>query len=93
VAQIPVEGPVETRATISVEAKQPPQLDPAMAELMRAASPVNFVRPGLPPFLLVHGTGDRIVNYQQSVRFQAKLRADGVPCDLITIPGGLHGNH
>jgi len=68
-----------------------PQLDPAMADLMRAASPVNFVRPGLPPFLLVHGTGDRIVNYQQSVRFQAKLRADGVPCDLITIPGGLHG--
>jgi len=33
VAQIPVEGPVETRATISVEAKQPPQLDPAMIKV------------------------------------------------------------
>jgi acetyl esterase/lipase len=68
-----------------------PQLDPAMADLMRGASPVNFVHAGLPPFLLIHGTGDRIVSYQQSVRFQEKLRADGVACDLITIPGGLHG--
>jgi alpha-L-fucosidase 2 len=68
-----------------------PQLDPAMADLMRNASPVNFVHPGMPPFLLVHGTGDRIVSYQQSVRFQARLRAAGVPCDLITIAGGLHG--
>jgi len=33
VAQIPVEGPVETHATISVEAKQPPQLDPAMIKV------------------------------------------------------------
>jgi acetyl esterase len=68
-----------------------PQLDPKMAELMRGASPLNFVHSGLPPFLLVHGTGDHIVSYEQSVRFQAKLRDQGVPCDLITIPGGLHG--
>ena len=33
VAQIQVEGPVETRATISVEAKQPPQLDPTMIKV------------------------------------------------------------
>lgn len=32
-AQIPVEGPVETRATISVEAKQPLQLDPTMIKV------------------------------------------------------------
>src|SRR6185312_9918893 len=33
VAQIPVEGPVETHATISVEAKQPLQLDPTMIKV------------------------------------------------------------
>jgi acetyl esterase/lipase len=31
------------------------------------------------------------VPYQTSVNFQAKLRAAGVRCDLITIPGAPHG--
>lgn len=59
--------------------------------LLRAASPMYFVKPGLPPFLLLHGTADQSVPYQQSVTMQAKLRAAGVPCELITIPGGVHG--
>ena len=59
--------------------------------LLRAASPMYFVKPGLPPFLLVHGTADQSVPYHQSVDMQAKLRAAGVPCELITIPGGVHG--
>ena len=29
--------------------------------------------------------------YSQSVRLQAKLRAAGVSCDLITIDDGVHG--
>lgn len=59
--------------------------------LLRAASPMYFVKPGLPPFLLLHGTADQSVPYHQSVDMQAQLRAAGVPCDLITIPGGVHG--
>lgn len=59
--------------------------------LLRAASPMYFVKPGLPPFLLLHGTADQSVPYHQSVDMQAKLRAAGVPCELITIPGGVHG--
>jgi alpha-L-fucosidase 2 len=59
--------------------------------LLVEASAATYVRPGLPPFLLVHGSGDQKVPYQQSVDFQAKLRAAGVPCDLLTIPGGAHG--
>ena len=30
------------------------------------------------------------VPYSQSVRLQAKLRAAGVSCDLITIDDGVH---
>ena len=66
------------------------QLDAETVQLLRLASPVNFVHPGLPPFLLVHGTADRIVPYSQSVEFQARLEAAGDRCDLITIPGGFH---
>jgi len=53
-------------------------------------SPLNFVKPGLPPFLLIHGTDDKSVPYAQSVNFQAKLKEVGVPCELVTIKGAPH---
>jgi dipeptidyl aminopeptidase/acylaminoacyl peptidase len=31
------------------------------------------------------------VLYNWSTQFQAKLKAAGVSCDLITIPDGVHG--
>lgn len=67
------------------------QADEATLQLLREASPINHIKPGLPPFLLVHGTGDMSVLYSWSPLFQAKLKAAGVSCDLITIPDGLHG--
>lgn len=58
--------------------------------VLRSISPLNHVRPGLPPFLLVHGTADKSVPYAQSTAFQEKLRAAGVTCDLLTIPDAPH---
>lgn len=66
-------------------------LDESLEKLMRDASPINGVKPGLPPFLLVHGTADQSVNFQQSVEMQARLRSVGVGCDLIAIKDGPHG--
>jgi pectinesterase len=67
---------------------------PALTEETRSVlhdiSPLNFVKPALPPFLLVHGTEDKSVPYTQSVNFQAKLREAGVPCEIITIDGAPH---
>ncbi len=54
-------------------------------------SPIEHVSKELPPFLLVHGTADGIVPYDQSERMLAKLRAAGVPADLVTVQGGGHG--
>jgi alpha-L-fucosidase 2 len=40
--------------------------------------PVNHLRPGLPPFLLLHGATGQSVPYEQSLTFQSTLRANGV---------------
>jgi acetyl esterase len=60
-------------------------------KLLHEASPLTHVHPGLPPFLLVHGTADQLVDYDQSIKFQAALRAAHVPCELITVKDGRHG--
>ena len=57
----------------------------------RAASPTTYLRRGLPPFLLIHGTTDAQVPYEQSVKFLERTKALGNACELITIPGGVHG--
>jgi alpha-L-fucosidase 2 len=59
--------------------------------VMDNASPSAHVKAGLPPFLLIHGTDDRLVPYSQSVRMQQKLKVAGVRCDLYTVEGGEHG--
>lgn len=59
--------------------------------IMREASAATYVRPALPPFLLIHGTADQSVPYEQSVNFCAQLKAAGDRCDLYTVPDGIHG--
>ncbi len=66
------------------------KLSDKTTKLLYDISPLNFVSKDLPPYLLLHGTADKSVPYEQSVEWQAKLKALGVPCDLITIPGGVH---
>jgi len=67
------------------------EIDDQASQILREASPINFVHAGLPPFLLVHGTADMSVPYGQSVQLQTKLKAAGIACDLITIDDGVHG--
>jgi acetyl esterase/lipase len=44
-------------------------------ELVRAANPETYIRPGLPPFFIQHGKMDDTVPYQQSLNFAKKLAA------------------
>lgn len=60
-------------------------------QALRDASPVNHIRRGLPPYLLIHGTKDVTVPFEQSLQFQEKMKAAGNVCDLIAISGGAHG--
>jgi alpha-L-fucosidase 2 len=66
-------------------------VDESLTPMLRESSPILHVKRGLPPMLLVHGDGDKTVPYAQSTNFLAKLREEGVPSELITIPGGPHG--
>ena len=59
--------------------------------VLREASAATWIRPGLPPFLLIHGTEDEAVPYNQSVRFCEQLRAAGNACELYTVQDGIHG--
>jgi acetyl esterase/lipase len=57
---------------------------------LRAASPVTYVAPGDPPFLLMHSTDDEIVFPQQSRELSWDLGANGVPHQLLIVDGGGH---
>jgi acetyl esterase/lipase len=58
----------------------------------RRVSPLTYIRPGLPPILSVQGDADPTVPYTHSLRLRDALTAAGVPNELVTIPGGKHGN-
>jgi acetyl esterase/lipase len=57
---------------------------------LRAASPVTYVRPGDPPFLIFHSTNDEIVYPQQSQELAWDLAANGDPVRLVMVTGGGH---
>ena len=59
-------------------------------DLARAASPVSYATRPAPPFLLVHGTEDRLVPYQQSELLAEALRAQGGEVELVPVTGADH---
>ena len=60
-------------------------------ELAKRVSPLEYVRPGLPPILTIHGDADPTVPYSHGTRLHEALNKAGVPNQLLTIPGGKHG--
>ncbi|MDX2033232.1 MAG: alpha/beta hydrolase [Blastocatellia bacterium] len=64
---------------------------PNRAEVARRVSPLQYVRPGLPPILTIHGDADPTVPYTHAVRLHEALNKAGLPNQLLTIPGGKHG--
>ncbi|MDF1563986.1 MAG: alpha/beta hydrolase [Deltaproteobacteria bacterium] len=57
----------------------------------RLASPLTWIRPGAPPFLLLHGRGDPVVPFGQSEQLVEGLRAEGNAVDLIAADDLGHG--
>jgi dipeptidyl aminopeptidase/acylaminoacyl peptidase len=53
--------------------------------------PVRNITPQYPPILMVHGTADTDVPYQESADMAQALKKQGVEHELITVEGGGHG--
>jgi len=53
--------------------------------------PVKNVSAEYPPTVLIHGTSDTDVPYEQSVLMAEQLKQHKVPHELISIPNGEHG--
>lgn len=53
--------------------------------------PLRNVTAAYPPTLLIHGTKDTDVPYEQSELMDRELARRGVEHELITVPGGAHG--
>jgi acetyl esterase/lipase len=62
-------------------------------ELFRRASPLYYLRKdrALPPFLIMHGTADRVVNINQSKALAERLQELGVKCRYVEMKGEGHG--
>ena len=82
-----VDGPHRANLAMQWMASRPNRED-----LARRVSPLSYIRAGLPPIFTVHGDADTTVPYPQAVKLHEALAKAGVPNQLLTIPGGKHGN-
>lgn len=54
------------------------------------ASPSDHVHPGLPPFLVLHGTADKTAPYEQARLFVSRLKASGNRVEFFSADGAPH---
>ena len=54
------------------------------------ANPITYIDSEDVPFLIMHGTDDMLVPYNQSVLLDKALKKSGVPSVFLTIKGGKH---
>ena len=55
------------------------------------ASPITHVTKDTPPFLIMHGDKDNLVNFHQSEILEAALKKAGVEVTLVKLEGAGHG--
>ncbi|HYP81483.1 MAG TPA: alpha/beta hydrolase [Steroidobacteraceae bacterium] len=81
-----IDGPHKATLAVTWMGSQPDR-----NELARRLSPLTYVRAGLPPIMTVHGDKDPTVPYEHAVKLHEALVKAGVQNQLLTIPGGGHG--
>lgn len=60
------------------------------ADAIRAVAPICQITPDVPPTIVVQGTKDRLIHYQNSVDLYNALQANGVDSVHITYEGAGH---
>lgn len=61
------------------------------APILRQASPMNYVTTNAPPFLVVHGDHDTMVQLKQSENLNEALQAAGGSSTLLVVTNYSHG--
>ncbi len=84
---IPKPDPIESRSVLEAFLGGSPHEFP---ELYHQASPINTVKPGLPPSLLIYGERDHVVKAEYGQALAAQLRQAGNPVVFIQIPWADH---
>lgn len=69
---------------------RPAGMDDITRSTLEEISPLHHLKPGLPPFLLIHGNADESVAFSQSENLKTALAGHRVPCELLTITGASH---
>ncbi|MBI4873243.1 MAG: M20/M25/M40 family metallo-hydrolase [Acidobacteria bacterium] len=99
-AVVPFYGPhdLEARARATQQASENIKSFLAITDLndaawrkMRAASPITYVKKEMPPYLLIHGTKDELVPFEQSPAMCDKMKRVGARCEVFAVEGGGHG--
>ena len=85
----PVGGNTFLSLALAQAVGKTPITDPA---IYLNSSPINFIRPGSPPTILLHGGLDPLVSPTQSTSVQARLTLFAVPNQFVFYPLGGHGN-
>ena len=60
-------------------------------DLIWSASPMKYVKNKLPPYLIMHGTADRLVPFAQSEDFYNAMIAAFNDAEMISVVGQGHG--
>jgi acetyl esterase/lipase len=79
---------IDTRDILQAHLGGSPEQVPAAYD---AASPINFVAPGIPPTLLIHGGRDELLSPMQSEMLDAKLTPTGQRHLYLRLPWATHG--
>jgi alpha-L-fucosidase 2 len=66
-------------------------LETLLRSRLKQLSPIANVRPDMPPFLLIHGTADPLVPFEQSRAMCDKMTSAGASCEIFPVRGAGHG--
>ncbi len=86
--RVPRPDPIGVRSVLETFLGGTPD---SLPQRYAAASPVNLVRPALPPTLLIYGGSDHVVLPSFGRELADRLRAAGDTAALLEIPDAEHG--
>jgi acetyl esterase/lipase len=66
------------------------ELNDRSRKLLQDASPVTYLHAGMPPYLVIAGTGDETVGIHQSEELCVRMKTAGSSCEIYVLKGAPH---